>query len=223
MVDGRKDVRGHSENQEPRRRVPACAGTTWTLPFQVRRKTAPTAGEGASTSVTGFAAPPTISPGVGACVDWVAVMLRLKVLLFSVPLIAGAVIAAGYLFPASSHHRSRRRRSKSPTCPGMPTQCLTDDPAAATVRVGLPKTRRLRTLPCGRCGDADQSTCAANPATRLVTVSVIPERRPVIYLSHDGPRFPDLCPLESFFWAARRSARRRAGSGQRGEHASSVV
>jgi hypothetical protein len=119
-------------------------------------------------------------------------MLRLKVLLYCVPLIAGAVIAGLSLF--STSHPCIAVGDASVEISDLPWHAdlhvaFTDDPAAATVRVGLsenPETADFAVV--DDAIDADQSACAANPATRLVTVSAYPSKdEPVIYLSHDGP------------------------------------
>jgi hypothetical protein len=178
--------------------------------------------------VTSFVyAPPTISPACGglALIGWRA-MLRLKVLLFSVPLIAGAVIAAGYLFPAS--HPCIAVDDASVEISDLPWHAdlhvaFTDDPASATVRVGLsenPETADFAVVDDAE--DADQSACAANPATRLVTVSVYPAKdEPVIYLSHDGPAdFRIYVRSKSFSERDAAALVVGAGSGQHGGHAS---
>jgi len=178
--------------------------------------------------VTSFVyAPPTISPACGglALIGWRA-MLRLKVLLFSVPLIAGAVIVASYLFPAS--HPCIAVDDASVEISDLPWHAdlhvaFTDDPASATVRVGLsenPETADFAVVDDAE--DADQSACAANPATRLVTVSVYPAKdEPVIYLSHDGPAdFRIYVRSKSFSERDAAALVVGAGSGQHGGHAS---
>jgi hypothetical protein len=119
-------------------------------------------------------------------------MLRLKVLLSSVPLIALAVVAGAHFFPTS--HPCIALDDMSVELSDLPWHAdlhvaFTDDPAAATVRVGL--ADNAETADFAVVDDmvgAAQSACAVNPATRLVTVSAYPDRgEPVIYLSHDGP------------------------------------
>ncbi len=119
-------------------------------------------------------------------------MLRLKVLLSSVPLIAIAAVAGAHFFPAS--HPCIALDDTSVELSNLPWHAdlhvaFTDDPAAATVRVGLadnPEAADFAVVD-DEVG-TDQSACAANPASRLVTVSAHSDRgEPVIYLSHDGP------------------------------------
>jgi hypothetical protein len=118
-------------------------------------------------------------------------MLRLKVLVSSVPLIALAV-AAAHFFPTS--HPCIAVDDTSVELSDLPWHAdlhvaFTDDPAAATVRVGVadnPEAADFAVV--DDISSADQSACAANPATRLVTVSAYPDRgEPVIYLSQEGP------------------------------------
>jgi hypothetical protein len=120
------------------------------------------------------------------------VMLRLKVLASSVPLIALAVVAGAQFF--STSHPCIAVDDTSVELSDLPWHAdlhvaFTDDPAAATVRVGLadnPEAADFAVV--DDITSADQSACAANPASRLVTVSAFPDRgEPVIYLAQDGP------------------------------------
>jgi len=119
-------------------------------------------------------------------------MLRLKVLASSVPLTALAVVAGAQFF--STSHPCIAVDDTSIELSDLPWHAdlhvaFTDDPAAATVRVGLadnPEAADFAVV--DDITSADQSACAANPATRLVTVSAYPDRgEPVIYLAQDGP------------------------------------
>jgi len=178
--------------------------------------------------VTSFVyAPPTISP-VCSCFgldEWRA-MLRLKVLVFSVPLVAGAVMAGTSLFPTP--HPCIAVDDASVEISDLPWHAdlhvaFTDDPAAATVRVGLSETPETADFAVvDDATEADQSACAANPATRLVTVSAYPEKdEPVIYLSHDGPAdFRVYVQSKSFSVRDAAALVVGAGSGHRPEHAS---
>ncbi|HET7492607.1 MAG TPA: hypothetical protein VFK01_12090 [Bradyrhizobium sp.] len=119
-------------------------------------------------------------------------MLRTKVLLSSVPLIAAAALVGTGLF--SSSHPCIAVDDTSVELSDLPWHAdlhvaFTDDPAAATVRVGLADNAEAADFAVvDDITSADQSACAANPATRLVTVSTHPDRgEPVIYLSQDGP------------------------------------
>jgi hypothetical protein len=175
--------------------------------------------------VTSFVyAPPTMSPVCrGLVLNGWRVMLRLKVLVFSVPLIAGAVIAGNRLFPTS--HPCIAVDDASVEISDLPWHAdlhvaFTDDPAAATVRVGLsenPETADFAVV--DDAIDADQSACAANPATRFVTVSAYPAKdEPVIYLAHDGQAdFQIYVRSKSFSERDAAALVVGAGSGHRGE------
>ena len=153
-------------------------------------------------------------------------MLCLKVLVFSVPLIGGAVIAAASLFPTS--HPCIAVDDASVEISDLPWHAdlhvaFTDDPAAATVRVGLSETPETADFAVvDDATEADQSACAANPATRPVAVSAYPAKgEPVIYLSDDGPAdFRVYVRSKSFSVREAAALVVGAGSGHRGEHAS---
>jgi len=111
---------------------------------------------------------------------------------YSVPLFAGAVLAGTNLFPASNPCIAVDDASVEIS--DLPWHAdlhvaFTDDPAAATVRVGLSETPETADFAVvDDATEANQSACAANPATRLVTVSAYPEKdEPVIYLADHGP------------------------------------
>jgi hypothetical protein len=212
--------------------LPACARTTDGLHSSYQSRSGPILKGHCTTRVnfpvTSFVyAPPTISPACGglALIGW-RVMLRLKVLVASVPLIAGAVIAGASLFP--NPHPCIAVDDASVEISDLPWHAdlhvaFTDDPAAATVRVGLaenPETADFAVV--DDAGEADQSACAANPATRLVTVSAYPGKdEPVIYLSHDGAAdFPIYVRSKSFSERDAAALVVGAGSGHRTEHAS---
>ena len=101
---------------------------------------------------------------------------------------------------------------------------FTDDPALATVRVQLSDSADAADFAV--IDDADSSgagSCAANPATRLVSISASPSAdAPVIYLSSRRPgRLPDLRALEDLHrarcgGAGRRRRRRTSPAGRRG-------
>ena len=152
-------------------------------------------------------------------------MLRLKVLLACVPLIAGAVMAGVRLFPTS--HPCIAVDDASVEISDLPWHAdlhvaFTDNPAAATVRVGLSENPEAADFAVvDDAIDADQSACAANPATRLVTVSAYPAKDdPVIYLAHDGPADFRIYVRSKSFSERDAAALVVAGSGHRGEHAS---
>jgi hypothetical protein len=118
-------------------------------------------------------------------------MLRFKVLVPAIPLIVAAAFASG-LLPGS--HPCIPIDDTSVEIADLPWHAdlhvaFTDDPSAATVRVGFsdsPETADFAVV--DDFDNAEPGACAANPATRLVTVSADPAgNAPVIYLSQDGP------------------------------------
>jgi hypothetical protein len=119
-------------------------------------------------------------------------MLRFKILASAVPLIFAAVFARGGLLPGQ--HPCIEISDTSVEISDLPWHAdlhvaFTDDPAAATVRVQISESAEAADFTVvDDAEDAEPVACEANPATRLVTISVHPAAgAPVIYLSHDGP------------------------------------
>jgi hypothetical protein len=120
-------------------------------------------------------------------------MLRLKVLVSAIPLIAVAVLARFELFPSPlpciAIGADTLEIAPAPWHADLHVS-FTDDPTLATVRVSV--SERAETADFAIIDDtdgADDSACRSTPATQFVAIS--PERSdsaPVIYLSHDdGP------------------------------------
>ena len=119
-------------------------------------------------------------------------MLRLKILVSVVPLLAAAMFARGDL-PAGGRPCIAIGEA-SVRITSLPWQAqshvsFTRDPALATVRVQI--TDRAETADFTVLDDVDSaeaSACEANPATRFVAISYSASgSEPVIYLSADGP------------------------------------
>ena len=120
-------------------------------------------------------------------------MLRLKVLISAVPLIAAAVLARFALFPGPlpciAIGTDTLQIAAAPWHADLHVS-FTDDPTLATVRVAV--SDRAETADFAvidDVDDADDSGCRSTPATRFVTISAEKSASaPVIYLSHgDGP------------------------------------
>jgi hypothetical protein len=118
-------------------------------------------------------------------------MLRLKVLVSAVPLIAVAAFARLELLPGSlpciAIGADTLQIAAAPWHADLHVS-FTDDPKLATVRVAV--SDRAETADFAvtdDVDDTDDSTCRSTPGTQLIAIS--PERSgsaPVIYLSHDG-------------------------------------
>jgi hypothetical protein len=119
-------------------------------------------------------------------------MLRVKILASAVPLLVLAVFARGSLVPGSQPCIAIA--DVSVQIASVPWHAdlhvaFTDDPALATVRVQLSDSADAADFAVIDDFDsAETGSCAANPATRLVSISAnsLPDA-PVIYLSPDGP------------------------------------
>jgi hypothetical protein len=119
-------------------------------------------------------------------------MLRFKILVSVVPLLAAAILVRVEFFPGP--HPCVAVGENSLQIAAAPWHAdlrvsFTDDPAAATVRVVL--TDDAETADFAVVDDIDgleDSACELTPATRFVAVTAEPSRRaPVIYLSQGGP------------------------------------
>ena len=119
-------------------------------------------------------------------------MLRFKILASVAPLLVFAAIARGGLLPGPRPCIAVADTSVEIT--EMPWHAdlhvgFTDDPALATVRVQLSDSADAADFAViDDVGSPEAGACAANPATKLVSISASrsPDA-PVIYLSPDGP------------------------------------
>jgi hypothetical protein len=118
-------------------------------------------------------------------------MLRF-VLVFTVTLIAASLLLHGTLLDGS--HPCIAVADTSLELSDLPWHAdlhvaFTDDPAAATVRVGLsdgPEEADFAVV--DDADDAEPTACEVNPQTRFVTVWPNPAGGwPIIYLAGDGP------------------------------------
>ena len=117
-------------------------------------------------------------------------MLRLKILVSAVPLIAVAVLARVELVPSQrpciALGTDTLQIASAPWHADLHVS-FTDDPALATVRVAL--TDRAETADFAVIDDAEgteEATCTETPSTQFVAVSAHPSiGAPVIYLSLD--------------------------------------
>jgi hypothetical protein len=118
-------------------------------------------------------------------------MLRLKVLVSAVPLIAGAIFAGVEIFesprPCIAIGSETLEIGSAPWHADLHVS-FTDDPAQATVRVAV--TDNPAEADFAVVDDvegSEENACEATPATQFVAVSARPSHAsPVIYLSHDG-------------------------------------
>src|SRR5271167_1089106 len=117
-------------------------------------------------------------------------MLRFKVLVSVVPLIAGAILARIEFFPGARPcipiGADTLEIASAPWHADLHVS-FTEDPALATVRVALtnsPETADFAVVD-GAEG-AEDATCEATPATQFVAVSGHPAANaPIIYISQD--------------------------------------
>jgi hypothetical protein len=122
----------------------------------------------------------------------VRIMLRFKILVSVVPLIATAVLARVELLP--SPHPCIALGAETVQIASASWHAdlhvsFTDDPAAATVRVQLTDSAEAADfVVVDDVDSAEANACEANPATQLVAISAdSPRNAPVIYLSPNGP------------------------------------
>jgi hypothetical protein len=119
-------------------------------------------------------------------------MLRIKLLVSAVPLLALVVLARGGWLagphPCILTGETSVQITSVPWRAGLHVS-FTDDPALATVRVQLSDTAEAADFAViDDIEGSDGGTCEANSNTKLVTISASPSNEaPVIYLSTDGP------------------------------------
>jgi hypothetical protein len=119
-------------------------------------------------------------------------MLRFKILASAIPLLVLALFARGSLVPGSQPCIAIADISvqiaSAPWHADLHVS-FTDDPALATVRVQLSDSADAADFAViDDVDSAESGSCAANPATRLVSISANSSAdAPVIYLSPDGP------------------------------------
>ena len=119
-------------------------------------------------------------------------MLRFRILASAVPLIVAAAFAGGELLPGPRPCVAIGEASVQIS--SMPWHAdlhvaFTDDPALATVRVQISESAEAADFAVvDDIDNADAGACAANPATRFISVSNSPATGgPVIYLTPNGP------------------------------------
>ncbi len=119
-------------------------------------------------------------------------MLRFRILASAIPLLVLALFARGSLLPGP--HPCIAIADTSVQIASVPWHAdlhvsFTDDPALATVRVQASDSPEAADFAVIDDVDStESSSCEANPATRLVSISAGPAPgAPVIYLSPDGP------------------------------------
>jgi hypothetical protein len=123
----------------------------------------------------------------------VRIMLRFKVLVSLVPLIAAAILARIEFFPADrpciAVGFGTVQLATAPWHADLRVS-FTDDPARATVRVAVADNAATADFAVIDGADAaEESACAATADTQFVAISSRPSASsPVIFLSHDdGP------------------------------------
>jgi hypothetical protein len=119
-------------------------------------------------------------------------MLRFRVLVSAIPLLAFAVFARGGLLPGP--HPCILVAERSVQIASLPWRAelhvsFTDDPALATVRVQLSDSAEAADFAViDDIDTVDPGACEANSGITLVAISGNPSAgAPVIYLSPDGP------------------------------------
>jgi hypothetical protein len=118
-------------------------------------------------------------------------MLRYKILVSVVPLMAAAVLARGE--PGSASHpciaigETPVELASVPWTAGLRV-AFTDDPERATVRVQITDTAEAADFVLVDDGATSETDACQSNATRFITVSTRPSGDdPVIYLSSEGP------------------------------------
>jgi len=118
-------------------------------------------------------------------------MLRFKVLVSVVPLIAAAILARFEFFPADrpciALGSGTVQLADAPWHADLRVS-FTDDPRLATVRVAISDNAETADFAVIDGADvAEESACEATPATQFIAISTRPNvSSPVIFLSHDG-------------------------------------
>jgi hypothetical protein len=119
-------------------------------------------------------------------------MLRFKILVLVIPLALAAVVARVELIPGPrpciAIGNQTVQIASEPWNADLHVS-FTDDPAAATIRVGIADSAEIADYAVvDDIDSADDNACAVNAATKLVAVSATRQgSAPVIYLSHGGP------------------------------------
>ena len=118
-------------------------------------------------------------------------MLRFKVLVSVVPLIAAAIVARVEFF--AGERPCIAVGSESVQIATLPFHAdlhvaFTDDPAQATVRVAISDDAASADFAVIDDADsADENSCEATPTTQFIAISAQPtSKAPIIYLSRDG-------------------------------------
>ena len=121
-------------------------------------------------------------------------MLRFKILASALPLIVAAAFARGELLPGprpciTIGEASVQIAELSWSWQAQLHVSFTNDPGAATVRVGIADSADAADFAVVDDVDsAEAGACEANAATRFVAISAArPVSAPVIFLSHSGP------------------------------------
>jgi hypothetical protein len=119
-------------------------------------------------------------------------MLRFKILVSVVPLVVAAILARAELIPGP--RPCIAIGDQTVEIASMPWRAdlhvsFTDDPAAATIRVGIADSAEAAdSAVVDDIDSAEDNACAVNAATQFVAVSATPlAAAPVIYLAHQGP------------------------------------
>lgn len=147
----------------------------------------------------------------GAPVERVRIMLRLKIVVSAVPLIAVAILARIELVPSQrpciAIGTDTLQLASAPWNADLHVS-FTDDPALATVRVAL--TDRAETADFAVIDDADETedaTCTATASTQFVAVSAHRSiGAPMIYLSPDESSADYRIFVRSKHFSAREAA-----------------
>jgi hypothetical protein len=119
-------------------------------------------------------------------------MLRFKILVSVVPLLVAAIVARTEFLPGPrpciAIGEQTVQIASEPWTADLHVS-FTDDPAAATVRVGIADSAEIADYAVvDDAGSAEDDACPVNEATRLVAISAARlATAPVIYLSHEGP------------------------------------
>jgi hypothetical protein len=119
-------------------------------------------------------------------------MLRFKILVSVIPLAVAAIVARVALIPGP--RPCIAIGDQTVQIASMPWHAdlhvsFTDDPATATVRVGIADSAEAADYAVvDDAGNVEDNACAVNAATRFVAVSATPQATaPVIYLAREGP------------------------------------
>jgi hypothetical protein len=117
-------------------------------------------------------------------------MLRLKILVSAVPLIAAALLARVEFFPGTQPclaiGANTLQIASAPWHADLHVS-FTDDPKLATVRVAISDSAETADFAVvDDVDETEETACEATPATQFVAISAqASASAPVIYLSHD--------------------------------------